>query len=246
MSTGSHGWVGANLEARISAHVHAWDKARETGHKFIPEHYPFITVSRQFGCDGRALASTLAGMLNERFRPSLAWVSYDQELLDRVANELHLRRAVVESLAERRRSEMVALFDSLLNSRAQDPVIIRKMAEVVRSLAEHGHCVLLGRGSHMLTQDLKTGLHIRLEAPFDWRVHNVASNRNISQDEAVKVVQQGQIERERYLRSFFAWDPTYPLYHDLVIDNSRFNLSQIAEIVFTALSVRFGEALISA
>jgi hypothetical protein len=31
-----------------------------------------------------------------------------------------------------------------------------------------------------------------------------------------------------------------------VIDNSRFNLAQIAEIVFTALGARFGETLVSA
>ena len=41
-------------------------------------------------------------------------------------------------------------------------------------------------------------------------------------------------------------DPGFPFHHDLVIDNSRFNLVQIVEIVFAALSARFGQTLVSA
>lgn len=246
MSKLCHGWAMANLEARISAHVHAWEKLRESGQPLAAEEYPFITVSRQFGCEGLDLACRLAEILNERCRPTFTWVPYHDEILRKVADEMHLHRSVVETIDGQRRTEMGELFDSILNRHVDESLIFRKIAEVVRSLAIHGHTILVGRGSYLITQDLRNGLHVRLVAPRDWRIHKVADERQISLKEAARIVEEGEAARERYLRTFFVHDPEHPFYHDLVIDNSRFNLAQIAEIVFTALSVRFGPRLVGA
>jgi cytidylate kinase len=64
--------------------------------------------------------------------------------------------------------------------------------------------------------------------------------------EAEKVVEEGEKQRLRYIDTFFVLDSQQPFLPDLVIDNSRFNLVQIAEIVFGALGSRFGETLVSA
>jgi cytidylate kinase len=246
MSTLAHGWVKANLEARIAAHVHAWEKAKERGQPLAPEVYPFVTISREFGCEGSELAARLQEILNERCRPFFTWVAYDQELLHKVADELHLARGLVETIDGHRRAEMSELFDSILNRRMDEALVFRKMAEVIRSLAIHGHTILVGRGSYLLTQDLRTGMHVRLVAPREWRAHRIATDRGITYAAAAKLVEQGEHERQHYIRTFFTHDPSHPFLHDLVIDNSRFNLAQIAEIVFTALGARFGETLVSA
>ena len=78
MSKISHGWAMATLEARIAAHVHAWEKAKERGQPLAPETYPFITISREFGCEGGPLAHYLQDLLNERCRPFFMWITYDQ------------------------------------------------------------------------------------------------------------------------------------------------------------------------
>lgn len=246
MSTISHGWALASLEARITAHVHAWEKAKDRGQPLAPETYPFVTISREFGCECSLLAQRLQEILNERCRPFFTWVAYDRELLDKVAGELHLSRGVIEAIDGHRRSEMSEVFDSILNQRPEDSVIVRKMAEVVRSLAIHGHTIIVGRGSHLITQDLRNGLHIRLVAPRDWRIQQAITDRGLSSEAAQRYIDQGERERQHYLKTFFAEDLAHPFHHDLVIDNSRFNLAQIAEIVFTALSARFGETLVGA
>jgi cytidylate kinase len=246
MSKITHAWVEANLEQRIAAHVHAWEQAKSTGRPRPVETLPFITISREFGCEALPLAQRLVQILNERCRPSIPWVAYDREVLDRVAQELHLRREVVDALDGRRRNEMSELFDSVLNRKVDEALMFRKLAEVIRSLAAHGHAVLVGRGSHLVTQDLKTGLHIRLEAPRGWRVHRVMQDQRLSQREAEKFVEQYEKEREHFMRTFFVHDPKHPLYPDVTLDNSRFNLAQIAEIVFAALGARFGETLVGA
>ena len=246
MSKISHGWAVANLEARIAAHLHAWDKAKGTGQPLAQATYPFVTISRETGCGGVAVALRLSEILNERCRPFFVWVPYDHELLDRVARELHLQRGVVEAIDQRRRDEMAELFDSILTHRPSDGLIVRKMAEVIRSLAIHGHAILVSRGSHLLTQDLKTALHVRLTGPREWRIQNIAEERGLSHDEAVLTIDQAEKERQHYLSTYFVMDPAHPFSFDLAVDNSRFNVAQVAELIFTALGVRFGETLVGA
>ncbi len=245
MSTLSHGWAVASLEARIAAHVHAWEKVKHTT-AHAHEIYPFVTISREFGCDAVPLAHRLIEILNERCRPSIPWVAYDREVLDRVATEMNLSREIIESLDGLRRNEMTELFNNILSRKVDEVLVFRKMAEVIRSLATHGHSVLVGRGCYMVTQDLKTGLHIRLVAPRNWRIHKVAVDRGITQREAEVLVGEGEKQREHFLRTFFTHDLQHPFHHDLVIEASAFNLAQAAEIVFTALGARFGEQLVAA
>jgi hypothetical protein len=113
-----HGALKPSLDARIAAHVHAWEKIK-TAPAHPHETHPFITISREFGCEAWPLAQRLAEILNEKLRPAKPWVAYDRELLDKVARELQLRREIVESLAGRRRNEMSELFDTLLNRRTR-------------------------------------------------------------------------------------------------------------------------------
>ena len=172
MSRLSHAWAEANLQARITAHVHAWDKARQAGQPLAAGTFPFVTLSRAFGCEALPLALRLSEVLNERCRPFFTWVAYDQQLLDKVAREMNLQRGVVEAIDGRRRSEMAEIFDAILSRPVDDSLMFRKLAEVIRSLAIHGHAILVGRGSHLITQDLKTGLHVRLDAPREWRIRH--------------------------------------------------------------------------
>lgn len=239
-------WAKPVLESRIGAHVHVWEQARRLGQKQTTAAFPFITISREYGCEGLPLAGRLVDVLNARTRPAFPWLAYDQALLDQVAAELHLHRSVVESVDGRRRSEMSRLFDSILSNQVDDTLVFRKLAEVVRSLAIHGHAVLVGRGSNLITQDLKAGLHVRLVAPRGWRVYKIASSHNVRPDEASEMVTRFEKEREQFLRTFFVQDPAHPFSHDLVIDNARFNLDQIVEIIFCALAAHFGEQLAGA
>src|SRR4051812_36031751 len=53
-----------------------------------------ITVSRQAGADGTAVAAEVGGRLG--------WPVYDRTLIERVANEMHLRTKLLDSVDERR------------------------------------------------------------------------------------------------------------------------------------------------
>jgi cytidylate kinase len=231
------------LECRLAAHARAWQESQLAHVKRKLETHPFVTISRQYGCQGLSLSHQLVDMLNVRFRPSIPWVAYDRELLEKVAEELHVRREILDGLDGRYRDAVTEFCDAILNLRMDESLVFRKLAELMRSLAVHGHAVLLGRGGYLLTQNLKNGFHIRLVAPREWRVERTAVLRQVNLEEAGHIVDQLQKERDRFIRTFFTQDPDRLFYHDLVIDNSRFNDAQLAELVFDALVVKFGSAL---
>lgn len=233
--TRSPRWVPPSLAARISAHVHAWEKAKQAPAE--RETPAFVTISREFGCDGAALGYRLAEILNERSKPTIPWVAYDRELLDKVAGELKLRREILESLDDHRRDEMIEFFDTIINKRVEDAVVFRKMAEIIRSLAIRTHAVLVGRGSYLITLDLKAGLHLRLVAPLGWRVEHYAEKHHVSYRDAERSVREGERQREKFIQTFFARDPSKTVPHHLIIDNSRFGLDSMAEITLAALRV---------
>ena len=246
MTKVSQTWVGSDVESRVSAHVNAWKQVKPLGSTQRLETYPFVAISREFGCEALTLADQLTETLNERFHPSVPWISYDRDLLDKIRGQKDVRRALLETLDERRRDRMNRVLDSIIVPDGPDTAAVRELAETIRAMALHGHSVLVGRGSSMATQDLKNGLHIRLVAPRSWRVHTIASNRELPFAEAEKIVTQGEDQRRRYLETFFVTDPEHPFHYDLVIDNSRFNIAQLVEIIVTALNVWFSEALVSA
>lgn len=242
----SHPWASRSIEGRLGAHVRAWEAARSAGHPIPLEKHPFVTLSREFGCEAGPAAKRLVEVLNERWRPILPWVAYDREVLDQVARELHLQREIVESMDDTRRGEMAELFDAILNRNVDETLVFRKLAEVVRSLAAHGHSVIVGRGGYLITHDLTAGLHVQLVAPHEWRVHKVAADRNLTVREAEKIVAEGQRRRDNFVRTFFVQFPLRPFHYDLIIDNSRFNQAQVAETIYASLTARFDAKLLAA
>jgi cytidylate kinase len=239
----SHVRIRSETDARIGAHFHAWEAATSMRRRIPLETQPFVTISREFGCGAYSQAQRLVQLLNERFRPSIPWLAYGRDILEPVAQDLHLHREIVESITERRRGELAELLDSVLNRKVDEALVVRKLAEVIRSLAMHGQVVLVGRGGYLIASDLKTGLHIRLVAPREWRIHHVATERNLSHAEAAKLVEKSEAERAHFLQTFFVRDTSTPVRFDLVIDCSRFNKDQIAEIILGALELRFGQTL---
>jgi len=243
MNTTLPGPKHVSREARIAASLAAWQKLRERQHHPPLERLPFVTLSREYGCEAYELGAHLTELLNHRCQPATPWVCYDREVLDRVAAELNLSREVITCMDGRRRGEMMEFFDSLLNRKVEDALLFRKIAEVICSLAAHGHAIIVGRGSFLITHGMKNALHVRLVAPRSWRVRRIASWKNLSLKEAERDVERGELQREMFLKTFFLHQPPNPF--DLILNNSAFPVPQMAEIIFTALTARFSSALLA-
>src|SRR5215204_3288809 len=77
---------------------------------------PFVTISRQAGAGGRSFARELARRLNERDPGDLPWTVWDNELVERVANENHLPPKRVAAMEDHNPTWLETALGSLTTS----------------------------------------------------------------------------------------------------------------------------------
>src|SRR5579885_3134404 len=117
---------------------------------------PFVTISREAGAAGHALADAvveaLGGVKDDRL--GKGWQTFDQALIELAGREPRLQRTLRDLLGEEYYS---AGYDALRQMFFRVPpqsVVLGRVFHVLRGLANVGKVVILGRGGAVLTSDL--------------------------------------------------------------------------------------------
>jgi len=199
---------------------------------------PFVTISRQYGCHGFSLGLLLMDILNEHTEPPHVWKIYHKDILARLATETNLAAELLESERRCKPRLLVDLFRSLGKERIPSGYHIRnRITTIMRGLAAEGRAIIIGQGGANATQDLPNGLSVRVEAPEDWRVKQVAFRDALSETQARLRIQAKEQERE-YLRKVYEMQfPRRPAFN-LVFDASVFTLAQIAQQTYHAMKLK--------
>lgn len=197
----------------------------------------FITISREFGCDGVPLAQYVCKELN-RGEDHLPWVIHDRHSLLKIADQAELNDDMMALLDQYGHSEIQGYLQEAIFGQKSQFMVVQTMAKIIRVLARRGHGVFLGRGASVLTKDLPRGVHIRLFAPFDWRVDNFAKSQGIDRDLARKTVQKNQDIREGFLKTYLAESITNPLLYDIMINRKRVGWQTAADTVLAIIEHR--------
>lgn len=199
---------------------------------------PYVTISRQFGCQGFSLGLLLLEILNEDVEPEKVWRIYHREILENLAAETD---TAAEELQKERRSRprpLVDFFRSLGKKRPPSGYEIRnRMGTLIRNLAIQGHAILIGQGGAGAVGDLENGLCVRLEAPEEWRVKQIAFREGLNETEAKLRVRAEEQEREYLRKMYKSRSSRTPAFH-LVYDCSVFTLAHIARQIVLALKLK--------
>lgn len=189
-----------------------------------------IAISREAGAGGANLARALGERLN--------WPVYDRELLRRIEEKLGLGINVLEDIDEKHHSW---LYDVLEGFRAAPTVTsftyVRRLVELIVSLAARGNCVVVGRGATALLPPATT-LRVRLVGDRESRIANIRQQFGYTRDEAAGWVDQVDRERIAFVKDHFHKDPTDPHVFDMVLNTSRFTIEECVEIIIDALHVK--------
>jgi len=229
-------WVTKEVDDRIAQMA---DSLRRFRYRSASRPRPFVTISREFGCDSFEVAKGLVGRLNDIDRGDTGWDIYDRGLVEKVAGDYSIANYLIESMTiEHRTAFEEFLRNMVLHLPARD-YIMRRTARVIRSLAWHGRAVIVGRGGVFLCADMANGLHLQLSAPVGWRVEQLARKQNISDiKDAERRIEKADRERKIFFEKHFKKDICRAHQFDLVINNSRFAADQIVELVVTAMLQR--------
>ncbi|HVX12771.1 MAG TPA: cytidylate kinase-like family protein [Pirellulales bacterium] len=186
-----------------------------------------ITLSRESGAGGAAVARELGRLLE--------WPVYDRELLERIAEETGLRSELLESLDEKRSHWLVETLESLSGVGFMSGAgYARYLAETMLALASHGNCVIVGRGSTSLVPRASS-LRVRLVASLEDRTERTRQRLNLSKAAALAHVRETDAHREGFVKDYLHHQVGDPHEYDLIINTSRFSISESAQMIITAL-----------
>ena len=198
------------------------------------EDGPVITISRLTGCDARQVAAILADELNHKFGLT-KWKWVDKDIIYAIAKELNTDTQRVENFYKgielSNISEMIMAFSGGFVS---DLRVKKAIRDVVLSICKEGFIILVGRGGVSIAHEILDALHIRLVAPFYWRVENVMKKKEMNIETAEKYVLDTDEKRFNLIQTFLDKKPLNIDYlFDATINRNSFAIQEIAELILS-------------
>ena len=218
----------------IEDQVQRWSKQRTEADRIgeRPGDWPVITVSREFGAQGAALAAIVGQRLGFKV--------WDKELLQAIAEEGGGDEALLRSLDEHRRRNIDdAVRGILMGTRHTNMQYLRALLRVVKTIAFHGKSIIVGRGANYILAP-EACLRVRVVCPLEQRVRGYALRQQISEQEARKIVEKMDIERAKFIQKSFKRPLDIAADYDLILNTGTYTLDQLANLVMLAYETKVG------
>jgi CMP/dCMP kinase len=179
-----------------------------------------ITIEREYGAGGGAIAKKLAARLG--------WKLWDQELTCEIARVAKVDQAVVERMDERCDSLFYRLMKVFMRGSMEQslPVhgmghfdadsMVEFMQRVISGAASEGNSVIVGRGAPFLLRGRPDTFHVFVYAPLQEKVRRLREAGK-SEDEALEEIENVDRQRVIFVRKYFGMEwPTRELYHMMI------------------------------
>lgn len=195
---------------------------------------PVITIARQTGCDARQVAENIVDNLNRKTGTN-KWKWVDKDIIYDIAKELNTDAERVENFYKgielSNMSEMIMAFSGGFVS---DLRVKKAIKDVVLSICKEGYVVLVGRGGVSIAREIVDSLHVRLIAPFYWRVENVMKKKEMNMEGAETFVVDTDEKRFNLIHTFLDKKPLNIDYlFDATINRSSFTIQEISDLILS-------------
>jgi len=201
--------INTSIETFVKSQIEKWGKK-------VHSQVPVITISSEPGSGGRVIARGLAKRLGLDL--------LDRDIIKEIAESTHISGTVIESMEKERLSGIKDFISSLVNDRYLWPgVYLDHLMKVVAVIASHGNSIIVGRGANFLIPQ-ENRLSIRVIAPIETRVKNVAKEFGVTREEAKRRVINRENVRSSFIRQSFNADVADPRNYDLVINTKTLTI----------------------
>jgi cytidylate kinase len=104
--------------------------------------------------------------------------------------------------------------------------------------------VLVGRGGVSLAHDIADSLHVRLIAPFYWRVENVMKKKEMNIEAAEEYIVDTDEKRHNLITTFLEKKSLNIDYlFDITINRQSFNIFETAELIVSMYEKKVGRKI---
>jgi cytidylate kinase len=210
------------LERIIDDQVRKWEmeRAQERAKK---NALPVITICREPGSRGTLVAKGIA----ERLGLDL----FDREIIDQMVLSAQMSTRLIETLDERALSVMQDWISTLIFEKHLWPdQYLRHLMKIIGAIGKHGRAVIVGRGANFILPP-NDKLRIRIVAPFETRVFNVARDFGVAVSEARRWVLRTESNRRSFIHTYFHTNIADPLNYDLVLNTGKLGIEEAVNAV---------------
>lgn len=169
-----------------------------------------ISIEREFGCGGSAIAAKLAELLG--------WKLWDQELTQEIARLTHSTPQAVEKREWKSDPAVYRVFKSFLRGAFEgglpptdrlELLDARRIAAVSEQVVNHalssGPSVIVGRGSQYFLRDRKDVFRVFLYASRNFKIHRLITT-GIAEEQAITDVDTIDRDRAAFVKRYFNLD----------------------------------------
>lgn len=198
-----------------------------------------ITISRQSGSGGHAVAATLAQLLQAQTPPDQRpWTVFDRNLVEKVLEDHHLSGRLARFMPEDRIGEISDTIDELFGLHPPSWTLVRKSADTILRLAELGNVVLIGRAANVITRKLPHVFHVRLVGSLERRVKYIQELEHLDYKTALALVDREDLGRRRYLKKYFDEDIDDALLYHMFINTDLVSYDEAARLIADAVTAK--------
>ncbi|MBO6584826.1 MAG: cytidylate kinase-like family protein [Gracilimonas sp.] len=217
----------------IEQQVQFWMR-KEAAQKGVPvsnSKRPIITISREFGAKGAALAEELGRRLEFKV--------WDKDLLELISKNIGSNKEFIKSLDESRRGLLEDTIFGFIHHRETNLSYLLFLIKAVRALEKFGSNIIVGRGANYICK-IPDSFHIRVVCPLNKRIQNYARAYQITKKEASEFILKKDADRQHFSKYNFNQDSGNASDYDLILNSGTFSLSEMAEIAVQAYEMKTG------
>lgn len=222
------------LHKIIEEQIKSWELESSGKNKIVSpkgEPFPVITISREFG----ALGAALANLIGEK----TGFKVWDKNLLEAIADKLGSNQKYLKTLDENRREliqDMVVGFMTNVNTNVD---YYRTLNSLVRTIEENGNAVIVGRGANYICKK-PASFHVRVVCPLEKRIREYSQREGIKAEEAESIIHKTDKERAEFVRHYFKKDVSQSSDYDLILNSGTFSLQEMMQIFVEAYEQKSG------
>lgn len=201
-----------------------------------------ITVSREYGSDGCAIAERLAKELDIRY--------LDEELLAIVSEQSGISEQLLAQADEKVKPK---LFENSKTRKydldfdhydPHNPVseynLFRYQANVIRKLAGQESFVIVGRAADYVLKHHRFVFSVKITASFGECVQGIMARKFVDEKTAMREVRTSNRNRKQFYKTYTGGDWDDALNYDLTVNSASYSQAACVMLLRKAASLKFG------
>ena len=194
-----------------------------------------ITISREFGCNAREISRMTATKLNIEL--------HDKDMVDMAADRAGISVDDFtdgDRIVDKNTKKVFNLFSYGSSTKFYSERAVMAQAEIIRELANQpGSALFFGRCSDYILRSYPNRLNVFLYAPKEFRIKHMAEAYNMTETEAVKLINRIDRQRHNYYKFVTGKNRGDREMKQLMIDVSEFGSEGATDMICHAVGLLF-------